>query len=108
MIYSGYDTVEGPCKDALHISKPAADGALVAGMEGLLMGHAISEIEIGPLEIEQQRLADDYRVVEKIVRDLHRSLSTKGFDIAGRAATEASIVIGTAELMRLGEVLLDC
>src|SRR4029079_5103526 len=49
MVYSGYDTVEGPCKDALHISKPAADGALVAAMEGLIMSHEISKIEIGPL-----------------------------------------------------------
>jgi DNA-binding response OmpR family regulator len=37
MIYSGYDHLEGACKDALHISKPAADGALVAAMEGLII-----------------------------------------------------------------------
>jgi len=36
MIYSGFATVGGACKDALHISKPAADGALVAAMEGLI------------------------------------------------------------------------
>ena len=34
LIYSGYATVEGPCKDAPHISKPAADGVLVAAMSG--------------------------------------------------------------------------
>ena len=38
MIYSGYDTVGGACRDALHISKPAADGVLVAAMEGLILG----------------------------------------------------------------------
>ena len=36
MIYSGYSHIEGPCKDALRISKPASDGALVSAMEGLI------------------------------------------------------------------------
>ena len=36
MIYSGFDTVGGPCKDALHVSKPAAPGELVAKMEELI------------------------------------------------------------------------
>ncbi len=43
MIYSGIDTVGAPCEDALHISKPAADGALVAAMEGLIRGNNISD-----------------------------------------------------------------
>ena len=37
MIYSGSDTIEGACKDALHISKPAPEGALVTAMEGLIL-----------------------------------------------------------------------
>lgn len=36
LIYSGYDTVGGACKGALHVRKPAAEGALVAAMEGLI------------------------------------------------------------------------
>jgi DNA-binding response OmpR family regulator len=36
MIYSGHSHVEGPCMGALHISKPASDGALVSAMEGLI------------------------------------------------------------------------
>jgi hypothetical protein len=36
VIYSGYDRIGGACKDALHIRKPAADGALVAAMIGLI------------------------------------------------------------------------
>jgi CheY-like chemotaxis protein len=35
MIYSGFNTVSGACAGALHIAKPAANGALVAAMEGL-------------------------------------------------------------------------
>lgn len=42
LIYSGFDTVGGACKDALHISKPAADGVLVAAKEGLIRGAFIS------------------------------------------------------------------
>lgn len=40
MIYSGYATVGGACKDAMHIGKPAPEGALVAAMEGLIAGGA--------------------------------------------------------------------
>ena len=36
MIYSGFNTVGGACQDALHIAKPAAEGALVAAMERLI------------------------------------------------------------------------
>ena len=37
MIYSGFDTVGGACAGALHISKPAAPGQLVAAMESLIL-----------------------------------------------------------------------
>jgi DNA-binding response OmpR family regulator len=39
MIYSGFDTVGGQCKGALHISKPAKEGELVTAMEGLIRGN---------------------------------------------------------------------
>ena len=107
MIYSGYDTIEGPCKDALHISKPAADGALVAAMEGLIMSDAVSKIEIGPLLVEQRRIADEYRALEKVLQQLHKSLATKNFDRVARAETEAGIVARTADLTRLGRRLLE-
>ena len=42
MIYSGFDTISGACAGALHIAKPAAEGALVAAMEGLILGDTIS------------------------------------------------------------------
>jgi hypothetical protein len=37
MIYSGFNTIEGPCADAMHVTKPAAPGALVAAMEKLIL-----------------------------------------------------------------------
>ena len=40
MIYSGHATVGGACKDALHIEKPATEGALVAAMEGLIRSNS--------------------------------------------------------------------
>ena len=38
MIYSGHRIIEGACKGALHISKPATHETLVAAMEGLVRG----------------------------------------------------------------------
>jgi DNA-binding response OmpR family regulator len=107
MIYSGFKTVGGACAGALHIDKPAPDGALVAAMEGLIMSDAISKIEIGPLLAEQRRIADEYRVAEKVVQDLHTSLAATSFDQVGRAEAAANIVSRTADLMRLGQRMLD-
>lgn len=107
MIYSGFNTVSGACAGALHIAKPAPDGALVAAMEGLIMSDAISKMEVGPLLAEQRRTADEYRVVEKVVQDLHKSLAATSFDQVGRAEAAAHIVSRTADLMRLGQRMLD-
>lgn len=107
MIYSGYDTVEGPCRDALHVSKPAADGALVAAMEGLIMSDAIARIERGPLPDDQRRIVGDYRTVEKVVVGLHKSLAANRFNRSDRAEAAASIVSRTAELMRLGQQIVE-
>jgi hypothetical protein len=107
MIYSGFKTVGGACAGALHISKPAPDGALVAAMEGLIMSDAISKMEVGPLLAEQRRIADEYRVAEKVVQDLHTSLAATSFDQVGRAEAAADIVSRTADLMRLGQQMLD-
>jgi CheY-like chemotaxis protein len=107
MIYSGYATVDGACKNALHISKPAADGALVAAMEWLIMSDAIAKIEVGPLAVDQRRIADEYRAAEKIVQELQHSLATKSFNRAERAEMVVSVAFRTAELMRLGQRMLD-
>ena len=100
MLYSGYDTVEGPCKDALHISKPAADGALVAAMEGLIRGDAKPPIAVSPLLVEQRRVGDEYRVVEKEIDELRNTLTVTGVAIADRAM-EADIDARTTDLMLL-------
>ena len=42
MIYSGYERIEGECKGAPHVNKPARDGELVAVMETLLGGKTSS------------------------------------------------------------------
>jgi DNA-binding response OmpR family regulator len=107
LIYSGFKTVGGAGADALHIDKPARDGALVAAMEGLIMSAAISKIEIGPLLAEQRHIADEYRAIEKVLKVLHQSLVATSFDQVARDETEASIATRTAELMRLGRRLLQ-
>jgi DNA-binding response OmpR family regulator len=75
MIYSGFTSVGGACAGALHIGKPAAEGALVAAMEGLIRGDNIPTKEVSPLIVEQRRIGDEYRVVEKSVQELHRARS---------------------------------
>ena len=42
MLYSGFNTITGPCAGAPHISKPAAPGRLVATMEGLIREDELS------------------------------------------------------------------
>ncbi len=101
MIYSGYDTLDGPCKGALHISKPAADGALVAAMEGLIRGNAKPQTVISPLLVEQQLISDEYRVVEKAIHGLRTLMATGDAKIIDRAAIEADVVARTTDLMLL-------
>jgi DNA-binding response OmpR family regulator len=50
MIYSGHATVAGACQAALHIAKPAAEGALVTAMEGLIRGSTTSNSGTGDQE----------------------------------------------------------
>jgi len=107
IIYSGYSTVEGPCKDALHISKPAADGVLVAAMEGLIRGDAKPAGEVAPLLIEQRRIGDEYRVVEREIQELHSMLAARNVDPADRTEMQAGVTSRTTELMRLDQRLLE-
>jgi hypothetical protein len=65
IIYSGYDTVGGACKDALHIRKPAADGALVAAMIGLI------ERRTAPPTDDQLSIASVEQTLTTPVRPLH-------------------------------------
>ena len=106
MIYSGYSTVEGPCKDALHISKPAADGALVSAMEGLIRGDAIST-GASPLLAEHQRVSDEYRVVENAIYGLRKQVATSDAEVFDRTAMEADIVARTTDLMLLRQRMVE-
>ena len=107
MIYSGYDAIEGPCKDALHISKPAADGVLVAAMEGLIRGDTKPAHAISPLLAEQRQIADEYRVLERAIRELHNLMAARNVDPTDHAEMEEDAIQRTAELMRLGRRMLE-
>ena len=105
MIYSGFDTVGGACAGALHIAKPAAEGALVAAMERLILGDTATDI--GPLLVEQRRVADEYRVVERTVQELHGMLGAKNVDPADRTEMELAVISRTDDLLRLGKRMLE-
>ena len=107
MIYSGLDTVGGACAGALHIAKPAAEGALVAAMEGLILGEAASNTGIGPLLVEQRRVADEFRVLEKSILELHNMLAAKNVAPTDRIDMEAGVTSRTVELRRLGKRMLE-
>ena len=107
MMYSGYTTVSGACAGALHIAKPAAEGVLVAAMEKLILGDTVSNTDIGPLLVEQRRVADEYRVVEKSIQELHGMLAAKNVDPADRTEMELAVISRTDELMRLGNRMLE-
>ena len=76
-------------------------------MEGLILGDAISKIEIGPLLVEQRRIGDEFRVVERSITELHGMLGARNVDPADRVEMEAGIISRTAELMRLGKRMLE-
>ena len=107
LIYSGHATVGGACKDALHIPKPAVEGALVAALEGLIRGASIQQTEFSPLLTEQRQIGDQFRVVEKEIEALHGTLADRNVEAPDRAEMEASVTTRTAELMRLGRRMLE-
>ena len=107
LIYSGHATVGGACKDALHIPKPAAGGALVAALEGLIRGASIQQTEISPLLVEQRKIGDEFRAVEKAIQEIHTLMAAKNVEPTDRAEMEAGVIARTAELMRLGRRMLE-
>ena len=75
-------------------------------MEGLILGDIVSK-DIGPLLVEQRRIADEFRVVEKSIQELHVRLAAKDIDPADRTAIELAIISRTEELMRVGRRMLE-
>ena len=91
LIYSGHATVGGACKDALHIPKPAPEGALVAAMENLIRGASRQQTEINPLLVEQRQIGDAYRATEKEIEVLHGMLAARNVESTDRAEMEGSL-----------------
>jgi DNA-binding response OmpR family regulator len=106
MIYSESDTVES-CEDALRISKPAADGALVAAIERLIRVAPLCPTDPGELLVQQRQVGDEYRAVQKVVEELHKLMRSKNMDPTDRAAMEVDVAVRTAALNRLGKRLLE-
>ena len=79
----------------------------MAAMEGLILGDTVLNNEISPLLIEQRRVGDEYRVVEKSIQELHNMIAARNVDPADRLEMEADVFSRTAELMRLGKRMLE-
>ena len=105
LMYSGFNKVAAGCAGAPYIAKPAPQGALVAAMEGLIRGVSIPT-EMGPLLVEQRQIGDEYRMAVKAIEELH-NLIASNVDKADRAEMEADVATRTAELMRLGQRMLE-
>ena len=79
----------------------------MAAMERLILGDTISHIEIGPLLVEQRRISDEFRVVERSITELHGMLGARNVDPADRTEMELGVISRTDELMRLGKRMLE-
>ena len=75
-------------------------------MEGLIAGDTKPETA-SPLLGEQRQLADEYRVAERTIQELHNMMAAKNVDPADRAEMTADVTLRTAELMRLGQRMLE-
>ena len=96
-----------PCDDALRISKPAADGALVTAIERLIRVATFCPTEMGELLVQQRQVGDEYRAVEKVVQDLRKLMGSKHVNPKDLAEMEADVAIRRAALHRLGRRLLE-
>ncbi len=64
-------------------------------------------MEVGPLLVEQRRVGDEFRIVEKAVQQMHKALVTGRLNAAMRSQIEARAVSTITELRRLGQRQLE-
>ena len=107
IIYSESGTADVPCEDALRISKPAADGVLVAAIERLIRMAPFCPTDLRELLVQQRQVGDEYRAVEKVVQELHKLMGSKNIDPTDLAQMEVDVAIRSAALNRLGKRLLE-
>ena len=108
MIYSGFTTVGGACAGALHIAKPAAEGALVAAMEGLIRGDPIPTQTKSDLCLSSSGgSVTNFAWSKSPSRNYTACSRARNVDPADRTEMEAGVIARTAELMRLGKRMLE-
>jgi hypothetical protein len=64
-------------------------------------------MDIGPLLIEQRRIADEYRRAEKTLQALRQQVLSDDNTPTDRHGLEAVVASRTAELERLGQRMLE-
>ena len=60
-----------------------------------------------PLLVEQRRIGDEYRVVEKAIDGLRKLIVSSDGEVIDRAAMEADVVARTTDLMLLRQRMLE-
>ena len=103
----GSPRLQARAKAAAYFSKPAADGALVAAMERLILGTTPPNKEISPLIAAQRLIRDEYRAVEKAIQELHNLLAAENVDPVDRSKMEVGVITHAVELMRLDRRILE-
>jgi hypothetical protein len=74
-------------------------------MEGLIRGVSVPT-EMSPLLVEQQRVGDEYRVVEKAIDELRNMLASPE-GCPDRATMEEGVVARTTDLLLLRQRMLE-
>ena len=91
-----------PCRKAAFVhnlvSRPLSD---------MWLCWRVHLMDIRPLLVEQRRTGDEFRVAERGVYQLQKSLSGRGVDAAARARMEDAMTSRWAELVRLGQRMLE-
>lgn len=67
----------------------------------------VTEMEIGPLLVEQRRVGDEFRIIEAAVLQMHKTLAGRHLDAATRSQIGAFVVSTTSKLIKLGRRRLD-
>lgn len=64
-------------------------------------------MQVAELLLEQRRVGDRFRAIEKIIQRMHGILAGAKVDTLVRAQLEADLTASTAEWLRIGQRMLE-
>ena len=65
------------------------------------------KLQVAELLIEQRKVGDTFRAHEKIIQKMHSLLARSKVDTVARARIEADLTESTADLLRIGQRMLE-